>query len=161
MLALAGRAAESPPRPSPHLALLMIQNQCRGCCWVAQDIWMWNCGYKTLRNTWKWATMQSNGIMKSTALALEKSVSPAGALDALEKERRQPKVKHCCSPSAFPALHSAEAVLICQGPLVLPFSPWVACPTFSVFGRGGRRCWHPSGAGGGDLWEDPAERAKI
>lgn len=66
--------------------------------------------------------MQSNGIMKSTALALEKSVSPAGALDALEKERRQPKVKHCCSPSAFPALHSAEAVLTCQGPLVVPFS---------------------------------------
>lgn len=62
--------------------------------------------------------MQSNGIMKSTALALEMSVSPAGALDALEKQRRQPKVEYCYSPS----LHSAEAAVTCQGPLVLPFS---------------------------------------
>lgn len=73
--------------------------------------------------------MQSSGIMKSTALALEMSVSPAGALDALGKQRRQPKVKYCYSPSAFPALHSAEAVVTCQGPLVLPFpflSDWPA-----------------------------------
>lgn len=73
--------------------------------------------------------MQSSGIMKSTALALEMSVSPAGALDALERQRRQPKVKYCYSPSAFPALHSAEAAVTCQGPLVLPFpflSDWPA-----------------------------------
>lgn len=57
-----------------------------------------------------------------TALAVEMSVSPAGALDALEKQRRQPTVKYCYSPSAFLALHSAEAVVTCQGPLVLPLS---------------------------------------
>lgn len=63
--------------------------------------------------------MQSKRIMKSSALALEMSVSPAGALNVLEQERRQPKVK--AFPSAFPALHSAEAVVACQGPPVLPF----------------------------------------
>lgn len=117
-LVLAGGAAESHHRSPPHLALLMIRNQCRGCCWVAQDIWIWNCGYKTLGNTWKGATMQSNGIMKSSALASETSVSSAGAL---EQERRQPKVKHYFFPSAFPALHNAEAVVAYQGPQFFPF----------------------------------------
>ena len=65
--------------------------------------------------------MQTNGIMKSSALALEMSVSPAGALGMLEQKRRQPKAKCCSFTSAFPALHSAEAVVACQGPLVLPF----------------------------------------
>lgn len=64
--------------------------------------------------------MQSKGIMKSSALVLEMSVSPAGALGVLEQERRQPKAKYCSLPSAFPALHSAEAVVACQGPPVLP-----------------------------------------
>lgn len=85
--------------------------------------------------------MQSNGIMKSTALALEMSVSPAGALDALEKQRRQPKVEYCYSPSL-------PSTAQCRGSSDLPgttgsslfFSLWLACPTFSVFGRGGRRC---------------------
>lgn len=65
--------------------------------------------------------MQSNGIMKSSALALEMSFAPAGALDVLEQERRQPKAKYCSFLSAFPALHSAETVVTCQGPSVLPF----------------------------------------
>lgn len=43
--------------------------------------------------------MQSNGIMKSTALALELSASPAGAFDALEKQRRQPKIAIPLQPS--------------------------------------------------------------
>lgn len=62
--------------------------------------------------------MQSNGIMKSSALASETSVSSAGAL---EQERRQPKVKHYFFPSAFPALHNAEAVVAYQGPQFFPF----------------------------------------
>lgn len=65
--------------------------------------------------------MQSNGIIKSSALALEMSVSPDGALGVSEQERRQPKAKYCCFPSIFSALHSAEAVDACQGPPVLPF----------------------------------------
>lgn len=65
--------------------------------------------------------MQGSGIMKSSALALEMSVSPAGALDVLKQERRQPEEKYCSFLSAFPALHSAETVVACQGPPVLPF----------------------------------------
>lgn len=82
--------------------------------------------------------MQSKGIMKSSALALEISVSPAGALGVLEQERKQPKANYCSFPSVFPVLHCAEAVVACQGPL--SFSPCPACPIFSVFVRGGRRC---------------------
>lgn len=65
--------------------------------------------------------MQSRGIMKSSALALEMSVSPAGALGVLEQERRLPKVEYSSFPSAFTALHSAEAAAACQGSPVLPF----------------------------------------
>lgn len=69
--------------------------------------------------------MQSKGIMKSSALALEMSVSPTGALGVLEQERKQPKANYCSFPSVFPALHCAEAVVACQGTPVLhfPFLP--------------------------------------
>lgn len=47
----------------------------------------------------------------------------------IREQRKQPEVKRCYSPSAFPALHSAEAAVTCQEPLVLlfPFLPdWPA-----------------------------------
>lgn len=72
--------------------------------------------------------MQSKGMMKSSALASEMSVSPAGALGVLEEERRQPRATYCSFPSSFPVLHSAEAVVACQGPLVLPFPFLPASP---------------------------------
>ena len=63
--------------------------------------------------------MQSNGIIKSSALTLEMSVSPAVALGVLEQKRRQPAAKYCSFPSAFLALQSA--VVACQRRPLLPF----------------------------------------
>lgn len=63
--------------------------------------------------------MQSNGMMKSSALALDMSVSAPGALGVLDQERRQPKEKYF---SFFlPSRHCTEQRSACQGPPVLPF----------------------------------------
>lgn len=59
--------------------------------------------------------MQSNGMMKSSALALGMSVAAPGALDVLDQERRQLKAKDFsfCLPIIA---HSRDL-----GPPVLPF----------------------------------------
>lgn len=84
--------------------------------------------------------MQSNGMMKSSALALDMSVSAPGALGVLDQERRQPKAKYFSFFSAFPSLHTAEICLSGTTSSSLLFSPCQFCPTFSLFCRSGRWC---------------------
>lgn len=81
--------------------------------------------------------MQSNGMMKSSALALDMSVSAPGALGVLDQERRQPNAKYF---SFFQPSHHCTQQRSGTTSSSLLFSPRQFCPTFSLFCRSGRWC---------------------